>query len=781
MQTDIGKNWKYVEGCEDVASVPAGAEEVDFPIDLLRRKNRNYKAALGRSGSYYDPIAATFYKVLPRLNKTEWIVLVFDGVCGQADVCLNGIPVAHISGDGKHCVDISQAYVFGANNVCAVKLWAPQMAGKYTGAGIAGGVWLTTHDRSVAIKEDGIFASTQIENGKARVSVGVELYDKTGEASARRQTYTVEAVLYNARGKKAARKIKKCKLKNVYVNTCTLCFKLSRYYMWSAEDPYMYSVHICVRDENGAVADESDAPVGIVSRGLSPKRGLVLNGRSRKLKGAAVQPDNGILGRESTPSVEEYKLSRIKDIGYNAVRFTGCPTEAALGVLDRIGLMAMVDLFPVWSMGKYPYDGHVDFAERAVYDCERMICSLRKHPSVVLYGICDDAPETYGRGEGEKTAQLLCETVRGLDDTRPIVVNAYERVPLKAELDKAGIKGRPEDATAAIGMAREKDLFGKLTEASFACGDIAGYAYLYPRYADDRTAYPDRLIVGTASHPSRSFEAMEECEKNANVVGEFVYCAADYLGSTDNAAAEDAAKLLPPHVAQCGDLDLIYNRKPSAYYRSIVLGDRTQSCITVRDPESSEDKEGHTLWNWPHSLGNTLDIEVYSRGEVVALYRDGKSVGRKLGGKSNRYITKFKTTYCPGTLEAVGYHKGRECSRVQLSSAGSPRGIKLTCDKKSRAADECFLVQISVVDRDGREVPFAAREVELQVTGSGVLYALGSADPAAQHPTAGITSCPVFEGKALAVVKPTADGDGKIFVKATGDGLLSGKVTLKVK
>ena len=41
--------------------------------------------------------------------------------------------------------------------------------------------------------------------------------------------------------------------------------------------------------------------------------------------------------------------------------------------------------------------------------------------------------------------------------------------------------------------------------------------------------------------------------------------------------------------------------------------------------------------------------------------------------------------------------------------------------------------------------------------------------------------CAVYEGRALAVIRAFEEGDGKITVKATGDGLLSGKIALRVR
>lgn len=789
--TDISKSWKYIEGVESDGT--AQAADIDLPVDLLRGKNRNYRAALGKYGSYYDPVAATFYRTLPRVGKAARLVLEVEGVCQFADVCVNGIAVAHIAGEGKHYVDITEAYAFGSSsNTCALKVWAPQMAGRYAGAGISGGVRLIAHANALSIREDGVFVSSRTEGGKALLNVRTELNDTTGEASAARKTLTVEVTVKNARGKKTARKIKKYKMKNAPANTCETAIRLARFYAWSPEDPYLYTATVAVRDEAGNVLDESETRFGIVSRALSPTRGLTLGGRSVALKGAVVQPDNGILGLESTPAAEEYKLSRIKAIGYNAVRYTRCPTQAALDALDTLGLMAEVDIFAVWGQGEFPYDGHADFAARADADCERIVRGLRNHPSVTLYGLNDNAPETYGRGEGCEIPRRLAASVRSLDPTRPISVNLAERVPLKSELEQAGLKSaKAEDAKSAIGLGREKDLFGNRTAEAVECADVAGYAYLYPRYASDRNRFPARMIVGCASYPARAFEAAEEAEKNPNVIGEFAYCAADCLGEPIGKPAyeDEQLKLLPPHTSYCGDLDLIYNDKPQACYRRILLGDRTQSCIVVADPDErmASDRSGHVLpqvhavWNWPHHLGKTLQIEVYSGGEVVALYRDGKLIGRKLAGKVNRHIARFTTEYYPGVLEAVSYHKGRECARVQLSSVSAPRAVKLACGKKSRAAGEFFFVEIDVTDKEGRTVPYASREVEITVTGSGELYALGSADPESQTHTAATAVCPVYNGKALAVVRALGEGDGKIAVKAMSDGLLSGKISLKVK
>ena len=791
MCLDLNKNWKCITAGH--ADVNSEATDVDLPIDLLRAKNRNYNTPLGEYGSYYDAAAATFYRSLPHLDKCEWAVLEIEGVNQFADVFVNDELVKHIESDGKHFIDIIDYYKFGAKNTLKISVWAPGLAGRYTGAGISGGVKLHVHKSAVALIDDGAYAVSHITGGKATVSVFADISDKLGAITKSRKTLTLEAVLYNAKGKKAARKLKKFKLKCVSVNTTEVKFRLSRYYTWSVSDPYAYTLKLNLLDDEGKLIDELDpVTVGIVSRALSHTRGIVLGGRGVKLKGAVMAHDNGILGMESTVAAEEYKLSKIKEIGYNAVRYVRVPSEAALIALDNLGLMAVVDIFDSWASGEFPYDGHTRFSADYATMAERAICTLRKHPSVVAYGLNADADETYGRGGGKETAEALAAVVRRLDPSRPIIVNARERVPLKSELDKAGIKtGRAEGANALISLGREKDLFGNLTEETFSVADIAGYSYLYPRYSSDRVKFPDRLIMGSAAYSSKAFEAFEECDKNSHVLGEFLYSGADYLGYPLGKPVyeEESYRPVPPHASFCGDLDLIYDYKPSAYYHKILLGNRAQSVITVTDPETTQKLSGsdhtvkatHSVWNWPRSLGKPIEVEVYSGGEVVALYRDGRLIGRKLAGTVNKHIATFKTEYYPGKLEAISYHKGRECSRASLESSSSPRAVKLVCERKSRGVGELIFVQVAITDRDGRTVPYASREVEISVSGAGELYALGSADRECKHVTSGITMCPVYEGKALAVIKTKEGEDGKITVKATCDGLLSGKINLRVK
>jgi len=62
---------------------------------------------------------------------------------------------------------------------------------------------------------------------------------------------------------------------------------------------------------------------------------------------------------------------------------------------------------------------------------------------------------------------------------------------------------------------------------------------------------------------------------------------------------------------------------------------------------------------------------------------------------------------------------------------------------------------------------FPARPVTVQVSGPGVLAGLGSARPRTQEPFGG-SRCTTFDGRALAIVRPTGPGEITVHVDADG-------------
>jgi beta-galactosidase len=162
-------------------------------------------------------------------------------------------------------------------------------------------------------------------------------------------------------------------------------------------------------------------------------------------------------------------------------------------------------------------------------------------------------------------------------------------------------------------------------------------------------------------------------------------------------------------------------------------------------------------------------VEVYADADEVELVVNGASVGRQPSGAAHRYRSAFETTHEPGVVEAVAFRAGAEIGRTAIRSAAGPVVLAAEVDRADIAADpeDLAFVTLSLVDEGG--VLHVARdtEIEVRVEGPGVLQALGSANPATEEGF-NATRCTTFDGRALAVVRPT--GAGRISVRATAEG-----------
>lgn len=73
------------------------------------------------------------------------------------------------------------------------------------------------------------------------------------------------------------------------------------------------------------------------------------------------------------------------------------------------------------------------------------------------------------------------------------------------------------------------------TAEPFAMLDVAGMNYLELRYETDRELFPNRIIVGTETHPTRIAELWRLTLDNAHVLGDFTWTGWDYLGEVGSA------------------------------------------------------------------------------------------------------------------------------------------------------------------------------------------------------------------------------------------------------
>jgi beta-galactosidase len=272
----------------------------------------------------------------------------------------------------------------------------------------------------------------------------------------------------------------------------------------------------------------------------------------------------------------------------------------------------------------------------------------------------------------------------------------------------------------------------------------------------------------------------------------------DYMGETaighallqpeDQKDSTRAVLPWPWFNAYCGDLDLIGSKKPQSHYRDVVW--RTKPiAMLVHRPIPAGQKETVTTWGWPdelaswtwrESVGQPLQVRVFSRSKQVRLLLNEQLVGEQQLPDTS-ITASFTVPYQPGVLKAMGLENGQSISSVDLQTVGPPTRLKLSADRSTIHANRNDLayVTVEVVDDQGRLIPEAEVPVRFSLSGDGELAGVGNGNPtdvsSFQQPRK-----TTFRGRCLAILRPEKSV-GTITLKATSTGLQGGEITVKVR
>ena len=161
----------------------------------------------------------------------------------------------------------------------------------------------------------------------------------------------------------------------------------------------------------------------------------------------------------------------------------------------------------------------------------------------------------------------------------------------------------------------------------------------------DHARFPRRRHGGNGvDDPRRRFDYWSLVVKLPYVIGDFVWTGIDYLGESglgrpyvEGDEPDEFAAPWPWHVAGCGDIDILGERKPQSYYREALW--RPRRPARGRPPAASPRAAGRRsrCGAGPTSRATgrgrarrarTLRVAVYSSCERVALSLDGEA-GRR--------------------------------------------------------------------------------------------------------------------------------------------------------
>ena len=158
---------------------------------------------------------------------------------------------------------------------------------------------------------------------------------------------------------------------------------LSRPRLWSPDTPYLYKLHVYVKDQQGDVVDGYCRRIGIRSIEFRGKEGFWLNGRPYPwpLIGANRHQDFAVVGNALSNSLHWRDARKLRDAGLRVIRNAHYPQDPAfMDACDELGLFVIVNT-PGWQFWN---DDRV-FAERVYSDIRNMVRRDRNHPSVWLW------------------------------------------------------------------------------------------------------------------------------------------------------------------------------------------------------------------------------------------------------------------------------------------------------------------------------------------------------------------------------------------------------------
>jgi beta-galactosidase len=694
--------------------------------------------------------------------------LNFEAIYMDADVWVNGEHLArHHYGYSAFAIDLT-GKVHAGDNVIAVRADHRDPSSRwYAGSGIIRPVTLEILDR-VHLDPDGIVITTSAASEERGI---VSVKSAVINASAKAQTIELLSRILSSEGKTVAEARQS---RSVAAGTrfdAAQSFELSKPLLWSPDLPNLYTLVEEVR-VGGATVDERRTRFGVRTVSFDGTKGLLINGKPVKMRGGNIHHDNYMIGAAGAADADRRKVALMKGAGYNAIRNAHNPaSQATLEAADELGMLVVDEAFDSWNKSKKAEDYSRFFQSDWEQDIDSLIVSGRNHPSVVLWSIGNEIPET-GNPQGIDAGKRLAARVHVLDPTRPVTQAINSDPPLST--------------------------------AQAAVLDVPAYNYHLELFGPEHEKLPGKAMFTSESVSKALFPYWREVETKPWVIGDFVWTAVDYLGETGigwMGYSEDWQKLgpYPWHLAYCGEIDATGRKRPAAYYREIVWKTGIDPISAfVRQPQGTEDlpdrhlfkvdsghldwslDDVHPSWTWPGQEGKPLEVVVYSEFPEVELFLNGKSVGRRPVGLGTEYKASFNVPYAPGQLTAVGYRNGRETGRWSLQTAGTPVSAKVSADRSRVTAngEDLAFVTVELVDAKGTPIyaQSSDRNVHVTISGAGTLAGLGNGNPMdASSFQSGLRKS--FHGRVVAAVRAGLR-PGPILIKVEAQGLPARQIAI---
>ena len=705
------------------------AVELDFQNDPglvnhgFKPLDRNYPAT---SIGWYRRVFE-----IPSSDLGKRLRIEFDGVFRDCTVILNGQFIGrNMSGYAPFSYDVTDFLDYGTKNILIVRVDATQGEGWfYEGAGIYRHVWLTKTD-PLHIVQWGAFVQPRVEGAVARLLISTEVENQ----GTNRRTINLVSRIVDKKGEVVAR----AETQSMWLDPGTSLMlsaetTVEHPLFWSLEEPNLYQLLSTLQDANsGATADISATPFGIRTIKFDPDEGFFLNGKPVKIKGTCNHQDHAGVGSALPDRIQYYRIEKLKEMGVNGYRTShNPPTPELLDACDQLGMLVMDETRRMSSDAE------------ALGDLERMIRRDRNHPSVIIWSLANEEP-LQGTDRGARIVSTMKRLARRLDPSRPVTTAMDdgwgEGVSGVVDVQGFNYKHGPE-----IDAFHQR--FPKQPTIGTETGSTVSTRGIYVN--DKEQGYVSAYDV---NHPEWAETAEVWWKIYAErrfLSGGFVWTGFDYRG-------EPTPYEWPCINSHFGILDMCGFPKDEFYYYQAWWSDKPVLRLFPH-------------WNWPGKEGQEIDVWCHSNLEKVELFLNGRSLGTKEVARNSH--VEWKVPYKPGTIEARGYRGGQQVLADKRQTTGGPAKILLRPDRPQIEADgeDVSLVEVQVLDSQGRLVPVADNEILFHVSGSGRIIGVGNGDPSSHEPDKA-QKRRAFNGLCMVIVQSQKE-PGEIRLEATSAGL----------
>lgn len=671
-----------------------------------------------------------------RADSGQRFQLQFDGMFRDAMVWVNGFYLGNNkSGYVGVSYDVTNYLNYDRDNVVAVRVDASQYEGWfYEGAGIYRHVWLNQYN-DVHLQEHGVFVHTTVQGKNAVVNIETTLQNEAFIPA----NCSVSALIMNREGKVIGRTPEQ-PLSLAVNQTATIKQKITvtAPRLWSLEDPYLYRV-VPVIKSGGKIVDSDVMRFGIRTVDISSK-GFFLNGRLLKLYGTNNHHDHAGVGSALPDYLQYYRVRLLKQMGVNAYRTShNPPTLELLDACDSLGMLVMDENRLLNSSPQY------------AADFEWLLKRDRSRASVFMWSIGNEEGWVQGNGTGRLIAQTLLAKQKELDPTRVSTYAADMPNVYRGINEVIPVRGFNYRQFAAADYHKDHP------EQAIIGTEMGSTVTTRGIYVKDsiRAYVPDQDI--TAPWWASTAETWWKlAADNDWWAGGFIWTGFDYRG-------EPTPYKWPNISSHFGVMDVCGFPKNIYYYYQSWWTDKDVLHISPH-------------WNWKGKEGQPIDVWVNTNADNVELFLNGKSQGRKDMPRNSHL--RWNVAYEAGILEAVAYKKGRKLTaKVETTTEAyevvvSPYKTTMTGDGK-----DATVINISVIDRQGREVPEAANLIRFSLKGDAKIIGVGNGDPSSHEPDKFMNDTAwqrqVFNGKCQVIVQ-SGKTAGMFHFEAKSDGLQSG-------